>query len=308
MEDLFKALQLFQQGVQQYATGSAISEATKHFNDLQQQVQQGTINEQQGRQAFQNLSNQVALRLAGTGATGTQIQSAFNAISPQNFGSAEQMQLEGALSGNKELQRVSQDIIKQREDQKYNLLKQEYAFKQASEDRKFSRDIMLEQMKLSKQGLKPEELQFQTNVNMANTLIDKLSKTVERSGTWESGLPLISNKKDSAILDQVPYQLAIQYAKIVDPNSVAREGEVAAAQKYLLNLGMFSNKEKALQSLKEMKSVINQYQSTRSNLQDNTQQQQQQNASAANVQVRVLKNGERVKVVQNPDGTWSRVP
>ncbi len=35
-------------------------------------------------------------------------------------------------------------------------------------------------------------------------------------------------------MDRLIYEMAIDYAKLVDPDSVAREGEVAAAQKYML--------------------------------------------------------------------------
>jgi len=110
MQDLLAALQMFKQGVQEAATASAINDAHAQV----QQIRTGIQDEAQQRQAFQNLSNDVALRLTGVGANGQQIQSAFQAIAPQNFGSAEQLQLEGQLSGNKFYQQQASDIIGQR--------------------------------------------------------------------------------------------------------------------------------------------------------------------------------------------------
>jgi hypothetical protein len=48
---------------------------------------------------------------------------------------------------------------------------------------------------------------------------------------------MFGNAEAVAKLKSLPYQIAIAYAKIVDPASVAREGEVAAAQKYLIPSG-----------------------------------------------------------------------
>lgn len=270
MDDLFKALQMFQSGVQQYAITGAVNDA----NAQMQQLNQMQIDEGQKRQQLQQLANGVALRLTGVGASGTQIQSAFNAINPQAFGSVEQMQLEGELAGNKQLTGVASKILGEREAKKQKELATTYGFQSALQDKKFQQDLFLEQMKLAKQAatkgteIKPEELAFETNVQMGTKLADQLAAAVEESGTWEAGnIPLISNKKNAAIIDAAPYQLAITYAKIVDPASVAREGEVAAAQKYMLDLGMFSSKEKALEGIENMKKTMAEYSSTRRGIQ-----------------------------------------
>lgn len=118
MQDLLAALQMFKQGVQEAATASAINDAHAQV----QQIRTGIQDEAQQRQAFQNLSNDVALRLTGVGANGQQIQSAFQAIAPQNFGSAEQLQLEGMLSGNKQYQQQAESIIGQRDKKQKDLL------------------------------------------------------------------------------------------------------------------------------------------------------------------------------------------
>lgn len=64
---------------------------------------------------------------------------------------------------------------------------------------------------------------------------DKLKDLVGKYGTMEMAGP------QAAEMDSLIYQMAVDYAKMVDPDSVAREGEVSAAQKYMLPFrqGMF---------------------------------------------------------------------
>jgi hypothetical protein len=101
------------------------------------------------------------------------------------------------------------------------------------------------------------EVAFETNSAMALKGLQNLRKTVNEYGTYES--EWLGNPKAAADLGQSAYQLAIQYAKIVDPASVAREGEVAAAQKYMIPLGKFASKKKALASMDAMENTIKGY-------------------------------------------------
>jgi hypothetical protein len=57
---------------------------------------------------------------------------------------------------------------------------------------------------------------------------EELKELVRKHGTVNT-FGDVGAKMDSKI-----YQMAVDYAKMVDPDSVAREGEVAAAQKYML--------------------------------------------------------------------------
>lgn len=56
----------------------------------------------------------------------------------------------------------------------------------------------------------------------------KLKDLVQENGTMALTGP------KGAEMDSIIYQMAVDYAKMVDPASVAREGEVSAAQKYML--------------------------------------------------------------------------
>lgn len=57
---------------------------------------------------------------------------------------------------------------------------------------------------------------------------EKLKQLVKQHGTTE-----VTGSAGTE-MDRLVYEMAIDYAKMVDPDSVAREGEVSAAQKYML--------------------------------------------------------------------------
>lgn len=97
----------------------------------------------------------------------------------------------------------------------------------------------------------------------------QLRGIVKDYGTFEAPVPfgMGSNKKGtdsgktsveaSSALAATAYKVAVEYAKLVDPATAAREGEVAAAQKYLLPIGQnykgaTANNEAALSQIDEM--------------------------------------------------------
>lgn len=306
MQDLFQALQMFQQGVQQAAVYNGVNNATAQM----QEIQKAAVDEGQKRQQLQQLSNETALRLTGLGASGVQIKSAFDAIAPQNFGSAEQMQLEGALSGNQQLQQVSGDIIGGRAKAAANAEDLDFKRKLLLQDRQMQQQLEIERMKLAKDQpkLSADELGFQTNVQVAEKLITDLDTTISKFGTAETGWGTTAAKDASSKLDAIPYQLAITYAKIVDPASVAREGEVDAAKKYMLNLGAFSSPEKARLALKNMRDTIQQYKTARGNTQGAARGQAPgPGGPPPKLETRTLKDGSRIKGYQLPDGRFEQV-
>lgn len=88
---------------------------------------------------------------------------------------------------------------------------------------------------------------FIQNIKEYQNQLQSLRNTIENYGTYESAT--FGNPEAAAALDQLPYKMAITYSKIVDPQSVAREGEVEAAKKYIVPLGMWANKKQALASI-----------------------------------------------------------
>lgn len=309
MSNLFQALQMFQNGVKEAATTSAVNDATQAMQDINLQI----TDEAQKRQSLQQLANQTALRLTGTGASGTQIQSAFNAINPQNFGSVEQMQLEAGLTGNQHYGKVASEILSQRKKAKQEEMQMEFGFKNALADKQFARDIALEEIKARKAaGNKPlsqEEVAFKTNFNVANKMLDDLEQTINDKGTFELGFGTEAGKRASAKLDSLPYQLAITYAKIVDPNSVAREGEVEAAKKYMLQLGLFSNEGKAKEGIQNMRDTLKSYFDARGQAQavGASPTTSMGTPASSPVETKRLKDGSLVKVRKLPDGSYEKV-
>jgi len=81
MDDLFQALKMFQQGAQEYATGSAIREAAAQVKDINK-IQQ---DEFMKRQQLEETGKQLALQLGAIGAPAAQIQQAAGAIMPQQL-------------------------------------------------------------------------------------------------------------------------------------------------------------------------------------------------------------------------------
>ncbi len=118
------------------------------------------------------------------------------------------------------------------------------------------------------------DVTFEQNASAALRFTDQLTDAINQYGTFE-----IASSEGSAKLGQLPYQMAIAYAKTVDPSSVAREGEVAAAQKYLIPLGAGTRNDTALAAAKSFRSDIveriNQYKkSTGSDIQIDTEPKQ----------------------------------
>ena len=95
------------------------------------------------------------------------------------------------------------------------------------------------------------DVTFEQNASAALRFTDQLTDAIKQYGTFE-----IASSEGSAKLGQLPYQMAIAYAKTVDPSSVAREGEVAAAQKYLIPLGASTRNDTALAAAKSFREDI----------------------------------------------------
>lgn len=107
---------MFNQGATEIATLGAVQDANQQINQIKAQM----TNEGEQRAALQETANQLALRLAGVGASGTQINAAFESIAPQQFGSAEQMQLFGAANNSQFLEDTGERLIKEREQRGLN--------------------------------------------------------------------------------------------------------------------------------------------------------------------------------------------
>ena len=122
--------------------------------------------------------------------------------------------------------------------------------------------FLLEKMNASKKEVPKLEVSDKTFMSNATEYMQQLTdleNTVKAYGNVEVNIPVVSSEKStaaSAKLQQLPYKMAITYAKIVDPSSVAREGEVAAAQKYLIPAGLTVSDKVTLAAIKNQREEI----------------------------------------------------
>lgn len=107
LDDVIKAFGAFNQGVGEAATITAIDEAKQRVDQFRQQG----LKDAELRKGLQQTADDLALKLAGTGASGTQIQTAFKAIAPQQFATPQQAILEGQLSGNEFIGQAGAEAI-----------------------------------------------------------------------------------------------------------------------------------------------------------------------------------------------------
>jgi hypothetical protein len=73
---------------------------------------------------------------------------------------------------------------------------------------------------------KTEGMKVLERTKNIDRMLNKLSKIIEEKGTWQA---IGAHNKE---INDIIYNVAIEHAKLVDPDSVAREGEVVAAKKY----------------------------------------------------------------------------
>lgn len=99
--------------------------------------------------------------------------------------------------------------------------------------------------------LSATDLAFEGNAAAALRYADQFENLVDQYGTFE-----LMNPRGSALLGQLPLQMAISYAKIVDPSSVAREGEVEVAKRYMLPTGLFTRNETAKQAIRNFRNDV----------------------------------------------------
>lgn len=94
MNDLFKGLQMFQQGAQELAIGRAMRSAAEQA----QQINLNETNEMKKRQQLTQMGTQLALHLGGLNAPVSQIQSAVGSFMPQALNSPEAFFTQAAQS------------------------------------------------------------------------------------------------------------------------------------------------------------------------------------------------------------------
>lgn len=96
LAEFLGALDSFKGSIREFATHKAVSGATDKVAEIDTQVKDETEKFQAKRQ----LATDLSARLLALGASGQQVSQASAIFSPKQFGSVQEMALEGALTGN----------------------------------------------------------------------------------------------------------------------------------------------------------------------------------------------------------------
>lgn len=159
----------------------------------------------------------------------------------------------------------------------FGMKQQDESRKQSEEERKkidHENKLIKDKYEIAEKEKKSKE-EEESVYRYKNTLknIAVLKETVNDTSFWQAypGTEMIGNiagnilKKDykastkATEIESKIYDMALDYAKIVDPPSVAREGEVAAAKKYSLPIQNYiftGNKDAALSILDKYENTI----------------------------------------------------
>lgn len=102
--------------------------------------------------------------------------------------------------------------------------------------------------KKRKEKYEKDSQEFNMRYDNINANLNELEDMIKTKGTYEMFGP------HNDIMGSKLYQIAVDYAKVVDPASVAREGEVKAAEKYMLPIqGLGTKNSTALALIQKYK-------------------------------------------------------
>jgi hypothetical protein len=241
-----EALTRLERGAQQYGVSQSLQEANKLVNG----IKTSGAKENEKRAQLNQVAQHLVMDMTARGANASQVANTFQALKPQMPASADQAILMGMLNGDQQMVAVGQKAGAMA--MQDNLL---------LEEAKTKRIMQLEAMKeaaKSQGAQKTEDVAFGVNTGVAQRNLSKLEALVNKYGNYESNntFSIFSNPKVAGELSNLAYETAIAYAKIVDPASVAREGEVKAAEKYALPMGMFTDSKSTLAAINQMRKSI----------------------------------------------------
>ena len=133
LSELFTAMNMFKQGVQEFATARGISQAQEQVEALKG----AQMDELERRSALSNIANNLTLNLAKTGAPVSQVQLATGAIAPAAIKTPEEAMMQGALAGpgGAALSQLGQDVEMKSKGSEFEFLRRQQAF-QAAESEK----------------------------------------------------------------------------------------------------------------------------------------------------------------------------
>jgi len=154
MDDLFKAMEMFKSGVQDFALSRAINSA----NEQVQGIRAAEMDEMQKRQMLSQVSNDLVTRMAALGAPATTMAAAAGAMAPPKFANAADMHMQGMQMGDQSLVDAAAQQQEFENNPKFELAK-------IREQAKFN---PLAQMKFEEQQDQFKTKQFSTFSNKLN--------------------------------------------------------------------------------------------------------------------------------------------
>lgn len=243
--DLQTALATFVSGAKEYGIAQSLYQA----NEQVQQIKASAMKDAEKRAALNGLANSMVMQMAGQGADAAKIQQVFGAIKPVLPATPDQAIMLGVLNDDQEM------LTRGRKAQQIQI---EDTLR--LEDAKTARALKLEMMKERAKGAqarKAGEVAFEVNTKVLDRSLNDLSKLIDQVGAYEStsSFSPLSNKAAAGRMKQLIYEAAIAYAKAVDPDSVAREGEVKAAQE-ALSFGLTTSNEAAKSAIANMRASM----------------------------------------------------
>lgn len=229
MDELLKAIGMYQDSVSAAATTNAVNEASKYAQDINMNI----TDEAQKRNALQGLGNQLALHLVGTGANAGQIQAAFQAVGPKQFATPEAAMQEGILTGNQGLTKLGSTAVDAQMQRRMKELTMQEEIKNRMEDRRFAREFVIQQLKSQKdRQLSGEEIKPITEADSTLDSLDSVKFLFNQGKTEGVGIAAgrVPNRvnswlgNDTAIqMDTELKKLQAQYVKLMTGTGVGKE-------------------------------------------------------------------------------------
>ena len=232
MDDMFKAMQMFDTGVKKLAVSSAINDAASQVDQLNQQ-QMGLLEK---RQAQTQLGNSLAMRLAGLDADPTQIQSAVGAVAPPPVKDSTDLYNLGVAQGDEKAVSLASKMQSFENKPKLDLQNDQQSFLSAEKDKELASAEKIAGLKANKADANTIEKQFQElgkeAVNPSNRkTMGRYVQNIDNADaiiTMANGLGLKPGEQPPA--NETPAQRIARYNSATD----AQRYELATALDRLL--------------------------------------------------------------------------
>lgn len=253
--DLISGFQFLSKNLDELAVRRALTGA----NEKVEEVKASESSAEAKRAALFQISQGLTAQLNQFGADPARMATAIQSIFP-TFKTPQEAAMVGSLTGNQDMVKAARegDLAAQAGNIAQTKITTDNQL--AMTRLKIASDEKLAQMAGGNSPGKQNQanVEFDTNANYVFTQAKALKELIGRRGNWE-----IADEDAASKLEQSKLDFAIAYAKIVDPASVAREGEVAAAQKYIIQMGPLTRNSRTIADINNMVTKVRERQKER---------------------------------------------